>query len=299
MVHAFRIVPSVFTYCVHAMKSIRLILFPLLLLSLVFTGCDSSVDEGATMVTLRLQPTVDGTPLSSDLNTSYTVNGTATSFTSARIYLSEITLLGENGEEVPFEGEPLTLPAKDSDDNDISHTVTDRIVLARHDLGMHNYMLGEAPSGSYTGIRYKVGIAGTTNRVDASQAPAEHPLAKQTDRNNHWNWNAGYQFLRIDGKVDTNADGAPDEVWEVHLGTSNFLVDLHLPMDFELHSDEAVDLHMIIDYARLLQDVDLTDPDERLCHTADNLPVANKVGAAIDDAFHFHGVHESNGHDHN
>lgn len=278
------------------MKSVRLLLFPLLLLGLVFAGCDSSVDEGATMITLNLQPTVDGTPLSSDANAVYTVNGAAMSFTSARVYLSEITLLGENGDEVIFEREPLALPAKDQGDNDITHTVTDRIVLAKHDLGMHDYMLGEAPPGEYAGIRYKVGIAGTTNRVDASQAPAGHPLAKQTDRNNHWNWNAGYQFLRIDGKVDTDADGAPDEVWEVHLGTANFLTDVRLPMDFELQDGDAVDLHVVIDYARLLQDVDLTDPDQRLCHTGDNLPVANKVGAAIEDAFHFDGVHESGGH---
>ena len=285
----------------NAMKSIRLFLLPLLLLGLFLTGCDSSADgdEGTTMVTLFLQPTVAGTPLSTDLSTTYTVNGATISFSSARMYISEITLLRKDGTAVSFEGETITVPAKDANDNDITHTVTDQIVLAKHDAGVHKYMLGEVPEGEYTGVRYKVGIAGTTNRVDPSQVPATHPLAKQTDRNNHWNWNAGYQFIRMDGLVDTNADGTPDEVWETHLGTANFLTDLNLAMDFQLNDGEGVELHIIADYGKLLQDVDLNNPDERLCHTGNNLPVANKVGAMIGEAFEFHGVHEATGHDHN
>ena len=280
------------------MTSFRLFLLPLLLLGVLLTGCDTTADgdEGTTMVTLFLQPTIAGTPLSTDLNTTYTVNGATLSFTSARMYLSEITLLRKDGTIVSLEGETITVPAKDANDNDITHTVTDQIVLAKHDAGVHKYMLGAVPEGEYTGIRYKVGIAGTTNRVDPSQVPATHPLAKQTDRNNHWNWNAGYQFIRMDGLVDTDADGTPDEPWEVHLGTANFLRDVNLSLDFELRDGEARDLHIIVDYAKLLQDVDLNNPDERLCHTADNLPVANKVGAMIGSAFEFHGVHESGGH---
>ena len=283
------------------MNTLRYYFLFLLVFGVVLSGCDSTVDddEGTSMVTLFLQPTVDGSPLSSDLTTTYEVNGSTITFSSARIYISEIELLKSDGTSVTFEGDAITAPAKDANDNDISHTVTDRIVLAKHDLGEHRYMLGAAERGEYTGIRYKIGIDGTTNRLDASQVPASHPLAKQTDRNNHWNWSAGYQYLRMDGLVDADADGTPEEVWEVHLGTLNFLTQMEQAMDFELHADQDVDLHIIVDYATLLSDVNLNDPDERLTHTADNLPMANKVGAMIDDGFTFHGVHDTaDGHNH-
>ena len=283
------------------MKNLRSYFLAIALFGLVLSGCDSTVDDdgGSAMVNLFLQPTVDGSPLSADLSATYTVNGTAITFTSARVYISEIELLQSDGTSVTFEGETITAPAKDENDVDITHTVTDRIVLAKHDLGENTYHLGEALAGDYTGIRYKVGIGGTTNRLDASQVPASHPLAKQTDRNNHWNWSAGYQFLRMDGLVDTNADQTPDEVWEIHLGTANFLTEVEQSMNFTLEADEEFNLHVILDYAMLLSTVDLTNPDERLTHVADNRPMADKVGAMIEDAFMLHGVHEVGGHDHN
>ena len=281
------------------MKISTYYLFPLLVLSLVFSGCDSTVNEdGSSMVTLFLQPTVAGTPLSSDLSTTYEVNGATVSFTSARVYISEIELLRSDGTALTFEGETITAPAKNESDEDVTHTVTDQVVLAKHDLGQHLYELGMAEAGDYTGIRYKVGLDGLTNRLDASQVPASHPLAKQTDKNNHWNWSAGYQFLRMDGLVDTDNDQTPDEVWEVHLGTANFLTEMEQSMNFTLEEDGSVNLHIIMDYATLLSTVDLTDPNERLTHVADNLPMANKVGDMLDDAFMFHGVHEANEHNH-
>ena len=285
------------------MNMLRYTFLSLVIFSFVLSGCDSTVDDedGTSMVTLFLQPTVDGTPLSADLSKTYDLNGSTVSINSARIYISEIELLKSDGTSVTFEGDVITAPAKDANDADITHTVTDRIVLAKHDQGIHRYMLGAAEAGEYTGIRYKIGIDGTTNRLDASQVPADHPLAKQTDRNNHWNWSAGYQYVRVDGNVDLDGDGAPEELWEVHLGTLNFLTEMEQPMDFDLHADQAVDLHIIVDYAMLLSDIDLTNPDERLTHTADNLPMANKIGAMIDDAFTFHGVHDTadDGHNHN
>lgn len=278
------------------MKTIRLYLLPLLFAGLLLSGCDASSDEdGMTMVSLRFQPVVNGTPLSQDLTKTYDINGTATTFSSARMYISEFTLLKADGSTVTFDGESISAPAKDANDNDITHTVSDKTVLVKHDLGHHEYSLGMAPSGEYTGVRFKIGLAGTTNRLDASQVPSSHPLSKQTDRNNHWNWNAGYLFLRMDGEVDTNADGTPDEVWEVHLGTNNFLKEIQLPFDIDLQMDQSTDLHIMVDYAKLLKDVDLTDPDQRLCHTNDNLPVANKVADNYSGALMFHGVHESSG----
>jgi hypothetical protein len=264
----------------------------------VISACDSNdVDEdGTAMVELRLQPLVNDAQMLADENKTYEVNGATITFTSARMYLSQIVLHSADG-DFEFEADPVTVPAKDADDNTVTHTVTDRIVLVKHDLGEEYYMLGEAPAKQYTGISFKVGIQGMDNRVDPTQVPAGNSLARQTDHNNHWNWSAGYIYIRMDGLVDTDGDGTGDEVWETHLGTENMLTSVDINTDFTLSVDEQVDLQIMVDYGTLLGDVDLNDPEQRLCHTADNLPVANKVSSQIANAFEFGGLHlASNAH---
>lgn len=270
----------------------RILLLPILLVGFAMSACDSNdVDnEGKAMVELRLQPVVNNAQMLPDVNKTYELNGATVTFTSARMYLSQIVLHSADG-DVEFEAEPVTVPAKDADDNTVTHTVTDRIVLVKHDLGEEYYILGEVPAKRYTGISFKVGIQGMDNRVDPTQVPADHPLARQTDRNNHWNWSAGYQYIRMDGLVDTDGDGTGDEVWETHLGTESMLTSVDIDTEFTLNADETIDFHVIADYGTLLADVDLNDPEQRLCHTADNLPVANKVGNQIANAFEFHGIH--------
>ncbi len=277
------------------MKTTRFYLLPILLLGLFLSGCDTTAndEDGEAMLNLNVQAVVNGTPFIS--GQTYDINGTTTTFTGARMYISEITLLHEDGTTYSFEGDAITVPAKDADDNDITHTVTDKVVLFKHDADMDTHTIGMAPEGRYTGMVFKVGIGGTNNRVDASQVPATHPMAKQTDLNNHWNWSAGYIYLRMDGQVDTDADGNTDESWEVHLGRENFLTEVQLDREFELVADEHKELHVMVNYATFLADVDLTNPLERNTHVGDNLPMAQKVGGMIDDAFMFHGVHDADG----
>ncbi len=258
---------------------------------LLLAGCDSSATvNGSTDLTLNLKPEVNGSELSTNSSATYDVNGATISFTSARMYLSEITLLESETTTITTNDESLTVPAKNEDDEDISHTVLDKIVLVKQDAGINLYDLGTWPSGNYEGIRFKVGIAGTTNRIDPSQVPAEHPLAKQSDRNNHWNWNAGYLFLRIDGKVDVDNDDIPDDDWAVHLGTGRFLKEVTLMQNFTLEDDSPATLDISINYGAFLEGVDLTDPDQRICHTMNNLPVAHAVAEQIPSAYRLEGV---------
>ncbi len=259
---------------------------------LLLVGCDSTVDDETATVTLNLDAVFDGTQLTGDPATVYALNGRNVTLTSARVYVSEITLLKEGGGEVTFMSpNPVTVPAKDANGNDVSHTVDDLIVLAKHDTAVDEYALGEVEAGRYTGIRFKLGIDGLNNKVDATQVPAGHPLAKQTDRNNHWSWNAGYIYLRLDGEVDADGDGTVETVYETHIGTGNFLQTISLTNSFELKDGDDTELHVMVDYAKFLADVDLSDPAEQLCHTMNNLPVAQKVGARSTEAFMFHGVH--------
>jgi len=278
------------------MKNTVYSLFSLFLAALLFVGCDSNVmDSDHAVASLRVQPLFDGQQLVA--GQTYDHNGTAINFGTARVYLSEIVLIKQDGTEVSFEGDTFAVPAKSEAGDDVTLTVSDKVILAKHDLGQDEYQLGEATSGSYKGIRFKVGIDGANNRIDASQVPATNPLAKQTDKNNHWSWANGYIYLRMDGQVDSDGDGTPDTAWETHIGKTSFLKTVQLDTNFDLDADNNL-IHITVDYHKFLHMVDLSDPGQRLCHTGDNLPVANKVGGMIAGAFEFHGLHMSEEHAH-
>lgn len=273
------------------MKAIRTFFLPALVAALFLTGCDAdSMDSQEDVdLSLRLQGMFGSQQLIA--GQTYDHNGATVTLSTARVYLSEFVLTTADGQEVTVATEGVTVPAKDENDNDVTHTVTDKIILTKHDLGMEDYHFGTVPAGDYTSISFRVGIVGQDNRVDASQVPATHALAKQTDKNNHWNWANGYIYLRLDGQVDSDGDGTVDEVWETHIGKENFSRMVTLDTDFELDAEMGNELHLMIDYQHFISTVDLADPTERLSHTGDNLPVANKVASVMDGAFMLHGTH--------
>ncbi len=277
--------------------------FVVVLLVLALAGCDTTVqDEDPVEVSFDLEAVFDGTPLIADGAQAVTLNGHSLTFESARMYLSGITLIKDDGTEHVFMAEQsLTTVAKNTaTDTDVPHTVDEKIVLVKHDAQNAHYHLGEVEPGSYSGLRFTLGISGLTNNVDASQIPESHPLGKQTDRNNHWSWNSGFIFLRLDGLVDADGDGTPESEWDVHLGTPNYLNTLTFNQEFQLNPGQEVDLHVMIDYAKFLADLDYGDPSQHICHTMNNIPVANKVQARVQEAFMLHGVHvATDGHDHN
>lgn len=280
------------------MQSIKTLILLLLTTStLMLTGCEAnSPEDDQAMIMLDLEPMVGTQSLAE--NTVYTLNGQKMTFTSARMYLSEIVLIQEDDTEVTFAGESITAPAKNDADETVTHTTNDRIVLAKHDAGEQAYELGEVPAGTYKGVRFKIGISGLTNKMDPTQVPATHALTKQTDRNNHWSWNSGYIFLRMDGYLDLDGDGVVEEteesLWDVHIGTGNFAQVIQLDETFSLSGGAMQNLHITVDYAKMLANVDLSDPDQRRCHTMDNLPVAQKVAADLSSAFMLHGIHDAN-----
>lgn len=267
----------------------RLFVIPVFL-ALFLVGCDTNVtdDEPAT-VSFELQPVFDGQPFSTA--STYSLNGSAITFSAARLYISQFTLIHEDGTETTFAGDAVTVTAKGDDGADIAHTVSDRVMLAKHDAGVDSWSLGDAPAGRYTGIRFQVGITGTDNKVDPTQFPAGHDMAKQTDKNNHWSWNSGYIYVRMDGLVDTDGDSTPDTPWETHLGMNSFAREVTLSADFTLEGGKMSNVHAMVDYADILSQIDLGLESDRLCHTMDNMPVANKVAGQLSSAFMFHGLH--------
>lgn len=71
-----------------------------------------------------------------------------------------------------------------------------------------------------------------------------------------------------------------------------FVHTLEFAHDFTLSPGEPAELHFIVDYAQFIAGLDLTNADERVSHTTDNLPVVRTVHAQIPIAFALQGVRQ-------
>ena len=79
-----------------------------------------------------------------------------------------------------------------------------------------DYSLGTATLTNLESINFDLGIDATTNHLDPSIYNGSNPLAIQSP-SMHWGWAAGYRFLVIEGKVDSDDDGTPDKTFQFHV----------------------------------------------------------------------------------
>ncbi len=78
-------------------------------------------------------------------------------------------------------------------------------------------------------IQFAVGVPANLNTqvgsdaIDISVYPHAHPLSFQ-DPSMYWGWTSGYAHMIIGGQADSNNDGAPDALFQLHnLGNANYL----------------------------------------------------------------------------
>lgn len=79
-----------------------------------------------------------------------------------------------------------------------------------------DYSLGTATLTNLEAIDFDLGIDNATNHLDPSAYTSPDPLAIQNP-SMHWGWSAGYRFLVIEGKVDSDDDGTPDKSFQFHV----------------------------------------------------------------------------------
>ena len=68
---------------------------------------------------------------------------------------------------------------------------------------------GRAPSGEYTGIRFRLGVPESLNHQNPVEAAPPLSLTEL-----FWSWNGGYKFVRVEGSSPTF------EGWRLHLGST-------------------------------------------------------------------------------
>lgn len=161
-------------------------------------------------------------------------NGKLLSITRAQFYLSEIELGLPDGGYLPLDGRYLLVDASQP--------------LERYDLGTW-------PVDAVSGVKMGLGVDPEHNHLDPTAWPADHPLYPKNP-SMHWGWTAGYTFMALEGKLDTDSDGTPETIWQFHS------IDDMLYKSIELGGGATSDgdtlrLHFDLDYARLFNGIPL------------------------------------------
>jgi hypothetical protein len=152
------------------------------------------------------------------------------------------------------------------------------------DPGKREYDPGSLPTGTYKAIRFVVGLDSLTNHSDPTVFAAGTPLSIQTP-SMHWDWNSGYLFMKLEGKVDTSqkATGAPDCPFFYHLGMDTVLREVDVPIRFSVSNNSADTVRLKFDLAVLLGCIDMKH--ETSTHSFDNPALAQRMANQWQNAF--------------
>ena len=177
------------------------------------------------------------------------------SFNIAQLYLSGFELLNADGSTVKLK---------------------DTYVLVTDQEATFN--LGQVPTGTYTGIRFQIGVDSVANHSDPSLRAPSHPLALRVP-SMHWSWNTGYIFIKAEGDFDCEVGLGPDheqcEAFRYHIGTVPMLRTVELNHRLDVAAGAGGTYHVEIDWLKLFEGLNL--PDDKLTHTMNNRPLAEKI----------------------
>jgi uncharacterized repeat protein (TIGR04052 family) len=255
--------------------------------SFTLAAC-SSDEPGDQAVAITFRPQVGNAAFS--CATTYTDIGTTASdvqLTDFKLYVSDVKLVTASGAE-----EPVTLEQD-------GEWQRDNVALLDFDNGTGNcagstetnyQVVGTVPAGTYTGIKFTMGIPFALNHGDVATAAA--PL-NSTDM--FWVWNAGYKFLR----VDLTTTGQPDGVF-VHIGSTgcNGAAPSSPPTScgfpnrptVTLTGFNAADDVIVVDPKAILagSDVNVDTGDEPGCMSSQTdpecVPIFSRIGLPFDGA---------------
>jgi uncharacterized repeat protein (TIGR04052 family) len=179
-------------------------------------------DAGHTMdVAIMFEAKVGDAAFSCE--TSYSSLGSTAGLTTRvndfRFYLSGLELLDANGaatavvldQEGAFQVDDVALLDFENRKGSCASTGTSEL---------NTTIFGKVPHGSYTGIRFSVGVPEKYNHLDTAGRDTPSPLNIQAMA---WNWASGRKFFRLDLASTSAPDGgAPIDAGKfvIHLGST-------------------------------------------------------------------------------
>ena len=177
-------------------------------------GNDAAVDGGPVMEAFAIRfaaqagetPVACGTPIA-----NVGLGGTQTTdLIDFRFYVHNVELLTASGTAVP-----LTIDNESPWQNNGVALLDFEDATGRctGTTDMRDVVRGMAPAGTYTGIRFVLGVPFAQNHADASTAASPLNITAL-----FWNWQGGYKFARID--TSTVVTGETRQAFNIHLGST-------------------------------------------------------------------------------
>jgi hypothetical protein len=201
-----------------------------------------------------------GTDYSDDFGNTY-------QFTRAQLYLSSPTYM-----------------------DDAMNVIATSAAYALVDPATSTYDFGTVPSGETVHtFSLNVGVDSTLNAADPAVSGVTYPALNYQTPSIHWNWNSGYIFIAIEGKVDLDASGTYDagETFIMHVGSNQFLAENSgLISPFDPVAGVAQTIAMDLDWSKLLTGIDLATQNST--HTMDNMPLATSVSTNAQSILSMH-----------
>ncbi|RMG58572.1 MAG: hypothetical protein D6722_23375 [Bacteroidetes bacterium] len=182
-----------------------------------------------------------------------------------KMYVGDLTLIQENGDELLLTETFLYDFVRDAGSSSLSGGVGGSF---------------DVPAGTYRGIRFGIGVPADLNNGNPAVYASDHPLSISNGM--HWNWTTGYIFLKVDGRIDSTAamTGGPVLGMTYHTGTNELYRELsytEAEHAFEIKEGERLAFAFSLDINRLFY----TDTDT-LDMVTNNLTHTTPVGS---DAF--------------
>lgn len=192
--------------------------------------------------------------------------GNKCTFTRAEMYLSNIKFVDDSMNEIPFDASYFLInPAE---------TVYSAGEL---DGNVHVHMMDVV-----------IGVDSVANASDPAGYASGHALAYQTP-SMHWNWNSGYIFIAIEGKVDIDGSNTYDagEDFIMHVGMNSMRRTITgLMAHFNTVEGQTHNIEINVDWKALVSGIDLSVDNSS--HTMDNMPLATSVANNAVNAITMH-----------
>jgi hypothetical protein len=205
-------------------KILKLVVF-FLAIVIAIPGCDS--DETGNLE-LKFKLKYDGNTLVMFEDQTYP-SGFDVFFTRFSFYMSDINLTGNNTYNLS-EIEMVNPTASHQD-------------LSSAENG-YSMIFSDVPIGDYSGIDFGLGVPSDLNAMDPADFSTNHPLANAGE---YWLGWESYVFIKIEGKIDFDGDGAFEEGMSLHVGSDAVFKNASMPKSFDINKGETTIVEIELD----------------------------------------------------
>lgn len=185
------------------------------------------------------------------LNKDFTIGGTIYNFEKLRYWVSNIVLVSDKGTEYVVPDSYYLM--EEVGNLDLTGTISDKNIVYPANK-REEVILSKVPKGSYSSIRFSVGVDQKYND-NLSLQPGELSISNGMS-NISWMWHTSYIFSSIGGKVGTDANKF---IVETGLNDNYKTVTVALSSPLNVEAGGSPQVVINLDVSKVLEGIDLVN----------------------------------------